>query len=45
MPIRDGFVSAIRARTHAQIHNAEIARSPSPRMSQLGRKPHAELMS
>jgi hypothetical protein len=32
MPIRDGFVYAIRARTRAQIHTAQIARviSSSP---------------
>jgi hypothetical protein len=39
LPIRDGFVYAIRARTRAQIHPTQIARSPSPRMSQLGRRP------
>jgi hypothetical protein len=38
LPIRDGVVYAIRARTHAPINNAQIARSPPHRMSQVPRR-------
>jgi hypothetical protein len=36
--IRDGVVYAIRARTHAPINSAQIARSLPHRMSQLPRR-------
>ena len=38
LPIRDGLVYAVRTRTHALVNNAQIARSPPHRMSQLPRR-------
>ena len=38
MPIHDGVVYAIRARTHAPVTNAQITRAPPHRMSQLPRR-------